>query len=407
MLRACNHYTFSGKEWDEHLDSYEFGYRLYDPAAGVWLTQDPLRGEPSRPRTLHRYQYVFASPISYRDAYGLWPAWLDQTAQSVAQSVGSAAESVTTTVNNARQSAAAWCNDHEEVVQAAIIGAAVVAATAVTVATAGAGAPLGAMIVGATVAGATGAGAVTLARNAIDENRPWHEDLGESLQAGAAIGFGIGGIGATIAVAPAALAWGGQVGASTGVVASSLGASAGVASFAGSVASVAAPGGFLLGTGGFYGAASSSLNPYFSPQSRARAGNVALLNGSLGMLSYFGGETLNAWGMRLSCAQQIAPAQGEELTGQAYIDDILKNELRNVYMTRHPQYATREGLTQYGMSWRDQSTYISQYAIDEGRTLTVRAILHEELHHRFWARGIEGSAVHHELMAPIIDRFMK
>ena len=66
-----NHYTFSGKEWDEHLDSYEFGYRQYDPAAGVWLTQDPLRGEPSRPRTLHRYQYVFASPISYRDPYGL------------------------------------------------------------------------------------------------------------------------------------------------------------------------------------------------------------------------------------------------------------------------------------------------------------------------------------------------
>jgi len=66
-----NHYTFSGKEWDEYLDSYEFGYRQYDPAAGVWLTQDPLRGEPQRPRTLHRYQYVFASPISYRDAYGL------------------------------------------------------------------------------------------------------------------------------------------------------------------------------------------------------------------------------------------------------------------------------------------------------------------------------------------------
>jgi len=66
-----NHYTFSGKEWDEYLDSYEFGYRQYDPAAGVWLTQDPLRGEPQRPRTLHRYQYVFASPISYRNPYGL------------------------------------------------------------------------------------------------------------------------------------------------------------------------------------------------------------------------------------------------------------------------------------------------------------------------------------------------
>ncbi|MEM4302088.1 MAG: RHS repeat-associated core domain-containing protein [Candidatus Caldarchaeum sp.] len=34
-----NHYTFLGKEWDEHLGLYEFGVRLYDPWVGVWLTQ--------------------------------------------------------------------------------------------------------------------------------------------------------------------------------------------------------------------------------------------------------------------------------------------------------------------------------------------------------------------------------
>jgi RHS repeat-associated protein len=66
-----NHYTFGGKEWEENLGLYEFGYRLYDPQAGVWLTGDPLRGSVGRPRTLHRYQYAFASPISYYDAYGL------------------------------------------------------------------------------------------------------------------------------------------------------------------------------------------------------------------------------------------------------------------------------------------------------------------------------------------------
>jgi len=32
------------------------------------------------------------------------------------------------------------------------------------------------------------------------------------------------------------------------------------------------------------------------------AAHVALASGSLGMLSYFGGETLNAWGMQLSCS---------------------------------------------------------------------------------------------------------
>ncbi len=45
--------------------------RLYDPWAGVWLTQEPLAGRPREPRTWHRYGYAFASPISYYDAYGL------------------------------------------------------------------------------------------------------------------------------------------------------------------------------------------------------------------------------------------------------------------------------------------------------------------------------------------------
>ena len=65
-----NHYTFAGKEWDEHLGLYEFGVRLYDPWAGVWLTREPMPGEAWEPRTWHRYQYAYASPISYYDPYG-------------------------------------------------------------------------------------------------------------------------------------------------------------------------------------------------------------------------------------------------------------------------------------------------------------------------------------------------
>jgi len=66
-----NHYTFLGKEWDEHLGLYEFGVRLYDPWAGVWLTREPLPGDAWEPRTWHRYGYAFANPISYYDPYGL------------------------------------------------------------------------------------------------------------------------------------------------------------------------------------------------------------------------------------------------------------------------------------------------------------------------------------------------
>ncbi len=66
-----NPYTFLGKEWDEHLGLYEFGVRLYDPWAGVWLTREPLPGRAWEPRTWHRYAYAFASPISYYDLHGL------------------------------------------------------------------------------------------------------------------------------------------------------------------------------------------------------------------------------------------------------------------------------------------------------------------------------------------------
>ena len=57
-----NHYTFLGKEWDEHLGLYEFGVRLYDPWAGVWLTREPLPGDAWEPRTWHRYGYAYARP---------------------------------------------------------------------------------------------------------------------------------------------------------------------------------------------------------------------------------------------------------------------------------------------------------------------------------------------------------
>ncbi|MBC7228460.1 MAG: hypothetical protein H5T61_14715 [Thermoflexales bacterium] len=68
-----NHYTFLSKEWDEHLGLYEFGVRLYDPWAGVWLTREPRPGDAWRPRTWGRYVYAYASPISYYDAYGEFP----------------------------------------------------------------------------------------------------------------------------------------------------------------------------------------------------------------------------------------------------------------------------------------------------------------------------------------------
>ena len=37
----------------------------------MWRTREPLPGEAWEPRTWHRYQYAYASPISYYDPYGV------------------------------------------------------------------------------------------------------------------------------------------------------------------------------------------------------------------------------------------------------------------------------------------------------------------------------------------------
>ena len=37
----------------------------------MWLTREPLPAQAWEPRTWHRYQYAYASPISYYDPYGL------------------------------------------------------------------------------------------------------------------------------------------------------------------------------------------------------------------------------------------------------------------------------------------------------------------------------------------------
>jgi RHS repeat-associated protein len=69
-----NPLAFVGQEWDEDLGLYELDHRVYDPRAGVFLTQDPVRGDPARPLTLHRYGYAFSSPLSYHDRHGLLAA---------------------------------------------------------------------------------------------------------------------------------------------------------------------------------------------------------------------------------------------------------------------------------------------------------------------------------------------
>ncbi|MCI5195685.1 MAG: hypothetical protein D3919_05515 [Candidatus Electrothrix sp. AW5] len=65
-----NHYTLTGKEFDENTGLVWFGSRHYEPETGVWMGQDSYRGRLSSPGSLHRFGYVGNNPLSYWDFYG-------------------------------------------------------------------------------------------------------------------------------------------------------------------------------------------------------------------------------------------------------------------------------------------------------------------------------------------------
>ncbi len=49
FLDPHNHYSYTGQEYDENMNLYEFYSRAYDPEVGVWLQQDHYRGDMQDP----------------------------------------------------------------------------------------------------------------------------------------------------------------------------------------------------------------------------------------------------------------------------------------------------------------------------------------------------------------------
>ncbi|CAK8716174.1 RHS repeat-associated core domain-containing protein [Candidatus Electrothrix laxa] len=67
-----NHYTLTGKEFDENTGLVWFGSRHYEPETGVWMGQDSYRGGLDSPMSLHRYGYVLDNPVNHIDIWGFW-----------------------------------------------------------------------------------------------------------------------------------------------------------------------------------------------------------------------------------------------------------------------------------------------------------------------------------------------
>ncbi len=63
-------FTYTAQDYDPETGLLHFYARYYDPAHGVWLTQDPYRGQIDVPVTLHRYGYVGGNPATWVDVYG-------------------------------------------------------------------------------------------------------------------------------------------------------------------------------------------------------------------------------------------------------------------------------------------------------------------------------------------------
>ena len=178
-----NHYTLTGKKYDDNTGLVYFGVRDYDPSVGAWLTQNTFRGTVFLPKSLHRYEYVYGNPISYYDQYGYWPDFLDKAAE---------------TVGNFSESAKNFVVEHKTEFA---LGAAVVGATVLTVAIAGAASPLLVAAVGA------GSAAITTVKiNQLDSRANWYDDVVKNTIGGAAIGLGIGGVGSAARFIPQILA---------------------------------------------------------------------------------------------------------------------------------------------------------------------------------------------------------
>lgn len=60
-------FQYSTKRFDSQTGLVDFGYRNYNPAAGRWMTRDPL-GESS---SMNLYTYAANDPVLYNDLFGL------------------------------------------------------------------------------------------------------------------------------------------------------------------------------------------------------------------------------------------------------------------------------------------------------------------------------------------------
>ena len=80
---SANCFGFTGHELDSESGLYYAKARYYDPFVGLFLSEDPLLGDPLTALSLHRYLYAYQNPTVYIDPDGQASVskYIDQAAE--------------------------------------------------------------------------------------------------------------------------------------------------------------------------------------------------------------------------------------------------------------------------------------------------------------------------------------
>ncbi|MCP3964270.1 MAG: RHS repeat-associated core domain-containing protein [bacterium] len=81
---GANPFGFTGHEHDAESGLIYAKARFYDPEIGIFLSEDPVAGDPSNPPSLHRYLYAYQNPTVYVDPDGRI-TFLRELADAIAQ----------------------------------------------------------------------------------------------------------------------------------------------------------------------------------------------------------------------------------------------------------------------------------------------------------------------------------
>jgi len=65
-----NNMLYKGEEYDSNLGLYYLRARYYNPATGRFMSRDPLDGQLTDPKSLHKYLYADGDPVNGVDPMG-------------------------------------------------------------------------------------------------------------------------------------------------------------------------------------------------------------------------------------------------------------------------------------------------------------------------------------------------